>query len=160
MLGTKLFYAGGGYKVNYNETPVAGSTEYQLIYNSQERALGFNPYIEYKHKKFLFNLGAQALDVFRQYDHEICYVIQKGVKNFFYSSDYLYSNWFSMDYGITAGVTFQFDPYVALESSFYYGLYRDEYRINQFRMKATQLTIGLKFALWVSEKRETETTDK
>jgi hypothetical protein len=167
MLGTKLFYTGAGNKVNYNETfyfsgPVAVSREYQLTYTSQERALGFNPYIGYKRKKFLFNLGAQAIDVFREHQYEICYVIENGVKNFLYSKDYLYTHerGFSMDYGITAGGTFQFDPYVALESSFYYGLYREEYRINKFSMRSTQLTIGLKCALWVSGKNGTKEVEQ
>jgi hypothetical protein len=56
--------------------------ERMIALTREERALGFNPYIGSNHKRFLFDLGVQARDIFRQFDPEIldleCFEFSNG----------------------------------------------------------------------------------
>lgn len=167
IFGTKLLITYGGGKVDYDvhDTSsgcwlfcnVKGTLDLRVF------AFGFNPYIGYKYKKFSLNIGMQAHDIFwGSSNNKYIEYSSAGNPN---PSEEEYADkqtdaMLAFDYGFTAGISYHINRRFTAETNYYHGLnmYLDGEQTGVIRSR--QLTIGVKYSILTSKKKETKQIDK
>ena len=127
-------------------------------------ALGFNPTVGFVHEKVSLNAGVQLLNYFWNNSSEKTTYYQSG----FYSGGNYYparmnymeyenkGEVFILDYGITASVEYEVNKRVLLSGTYYMGHKVFKFPMGDGFYQTRQLTMGIKYVIAVSKKRERE----